>query len=72
MDRGAWRATAHGDAKNQTQLSTHAHAHRHPALFCFIALLTVGNNMIHLLTYFLFPTTHVNKSSYILSASMSD
>ena len=23
MDRGAWRATAHGVAKNQTQLSTH-------------------------------------------------
>ena len=24
MDRGAWRATAHGVAKSQTQLSTHA------------------------------------------------
>ena len=23
MDRGAWRATVHGVAKNQTQLSTH-------------------------------------------------
>ena len=23
MDRGAWRATAHGVAKSQTQLSTH-------------------------------------------------
>ena len=24
MDRGAWRATDHGVAKSQTQLSTHA------------------------------------------------
>ena len=26
MDRGAWRATVHGVAKSQTQLSTHAHS----------------------------------------------
>ena len=25
MDRGAWRATVHGVAKSQTQLSTHKH-----------------------------------------------
>ena len=25
MDRGAWRATVHGVAKSQTQLSTHIH-----------------------------------------------
>ena len=27
MDRGAWRATVHDIAKNQTQLSVHAHGH---------------------------------------------
>ena len=25
MDRGAWQVTVHGDTKNWTQLSTHAH-----------------------------------------------
>ena len=25
IDRGAWRATVHGVAKSQTQLSTHIH-----------------------------------------------
>ena len=28
MDRGAWRATVHGVAKSQTELSTHAHPSR--------------------------------------------
>ena len=28
MDRGAWRATVHGIAKNWTQLSMHAHCFR--------------------------------------------
>ena len=27
MDRGAWRATVHGVAKNQAQLSTHVYTH---------------------------------------------
>ena len=27
MDRGTWRATVHGVAKSQTQLSTHTHTH---------------------------------------------
>ena len=29
MDRGAWRATVHGVAKNWTQLSVHKHTHTH-------------------------------------------
>ena len=35
MDRGAWRATVHGVAKSQTQLSTHAHTptHTHYSLY---------------------------------------
>ena len=32
MDRGAWRATVHGVAKNQPQLSTHVHTHS--AVYC--------------------------------------
>ena len=30
MDRGAWRATVHGVAKSQKQLSSHTHAELHP------------------------------------------
>ena len=29
IDRGTWRATVHGVAKSQTQLSTHTHTHTH-------------------------------------------
>ena len=29
MDRGVWRATVHGVAKRQTQLSTNTHTHTH-------------------------------------------
>ena len=32
MDRGGWWATAHGAAKSQTHLSTHAHYKLKPAL----------------------------------------
>ena len=45
MDRGAWRATVHGVAKSQTQLSdshTHTHTHIHTKSYYLILILVVG------------------------------
>ena len=33
MDRGAWRATVHGVAKRQTQLSVSMHIHTHTSTY---------------------------------------
>ena len=49
MDKGAWRATVHGVAKSQTQLSdshththTHTHTHIHTKSYYLILILVVG------------------------------
>ena len=43
MDKGAWRATIHGVAKGQTQLSdSHTYTHIHTKSYYFILILVVG------------------------------
>ena len=49
IDRGAWRATVHRVAKNQTQLkqlSTHARTHSRPPKFLFSFLSTPAASSI--------------------------
>ena len=46
MDRGAWRATVHGSAKSQTQLSTHTRAstsHRYDRLVKIHWIIQLGS-----------------------------
>ena len=43
MDRGAWRATVHGFAKSQTQLSSHTHVHTHTHPYIINSLFKLTN-----------------------------
>ena len=51
MYRGAWRATVHGTAKSQTQLSTHT---LHYIMLCFITLHYIT---LHYITLHMYVTT---------------
>ena len=46
IDRGAWRATVHGVAKSQTQLSTHTHTHTNLLIMCQTGAKCYGTFLI--------------------------
>ena len=39
MDRGAWRATVHGVAKNQKCKSNHAHSYKMPLIYWLLSMM---------------------------------